>query len=255
MLFFPATTSFCLQVCALFLPGLGLTASAQDTILTRDGRTQEVKVLGANGSSVQAQVEAGTVAIPLARIVEVKMAAPPGVAAARAALAAGDLAKALAAAKSVVAAYRGLPAPWAQEAAGMLGDIHVAMNDLASAEAAYREYQKLYPGAAASGSARRSDIGLARIAIAKNDLAAAKQKLGPILARAGKESIVPPESGALYGQAFLLSGRIREAAGDPAGALEDYLRTVTLFPHDHAAVAEAQKRAGELRREHGVVVP
>jgi hypothetical protein len=39
------------------------------------------------------------------------------------------------------------------------------------------------------------------------------------------------------------------------GALEDYLRTVTLFYHDPSAVAAAQTRADAIRREQKVAVP
>jgi hypothetical protein len=39
------------------------------------------------------------------------------------------------------------------------------------------------------------------------------------------------------------------------GALEDYLRTVTIFHHDPASVAAAQERADALRKDRNVVVP
>jgi hypothetical protein len=48
---------------------------------------------------------------------------------------------------------------------------------------------------------------------------------------------------------------IKEQSGDLPGALEDYLRTVTIFPEDRVAAAVAQASADSLRREHGTTVP
>ena len=62
--------------------------------------------------------------------------------------------------------------------------------------------------------------------------------------------------GAAAGQACLLLGQIAEVAGDRAGALTHYLRTVTLFYQDRAAVAAAQKAADTLRAAHpGLIAP
>lgn len=222
-----------------------------DTITTKDGKTSTVKILGVSGSSVQVQVGAGSVGVPISSITQVTMAAPPEVANASAAFAAKDYPKALAATKSVIEKYKGLPADWAQSATAMLGDIYVAMNDYAHAEAAYRDFQKIYPGA---GSVQ-ADVGLARIAASKKDFATAKAKLAPILAQARKSKDVPPALAAAYSQAFLVSGQAREAAGDAEGALEDYVSTVAIFYQDRLAVAQAQERADALRKDKGVAVP
>ena len=45
-------------------------------------------------------------------------------------------------------------------------------------------------------------------------------------------------------------GKVKEAAGNLQGALEDYWRTVTLFYYDRVAVASAQERADALRAAH-----
>ena len=51
-------------------------------------------------------------------------------------------------------------------------------------------------------------------------------------------------------------GEIKENEGNLPGALEDYLRTVTLFYYDRVAVAAAQERADALRAAHPeVAVP
>ncbi|MEA3189379.1 MAG: hypothetical protein QOD99_3209 [Chthoniobacter sp.] len=227
------------------------TAPAQETITTRDGKTQEAKILSVSPAGVKIQMAAGSMSIPLANIASVKMAPPPEFAAGMTAYEAHDFQKALSNIKSVVDKYKGLPADWAQQASGMLGDIYVALNKLPEAEAAYSESQKLNPG----GGSVQAEIGLARIAVSKKDLAGAKQKIAPIVAKALQEKSVPKNLAAAYSQAFYVSGQVKEASGDFTGALEDYLRTVTLFPADRLAVNAAQERADAMRKEHGVAVP
>ncbi len=229
----------------------GFVAFAQDTITTRDGKTTQTKILGVTGSSVQVQVGGGSIGVPLASVVSVTMAAPSDFAAGVTAYEGKDYPKALASLKNVTDKYKGLPVDWAQQSTVMLGDIYVAMNRFADAEAAYRDYQKYYPGAGST----QADVGMARIAISKKDYATAKQKLEPILAQALKEKAVAKNIGPVYSNAFYLSGQIKEAGGDYTGALEDYLRTVTLFYHDRVAVNAAQERADAVRKEHGVAVP
>jgi tetratricopeptide (TPR) repeat protein len=241
----------------LFLCGAGtlfiliLARASADVITTVDNRRQEVKVVGVSGSNLQVQVGAGTLGIPLASIKEVQMAAPPELTQAQQAFAAKDYKRALVLAVQVTEKYKGIPADWAQLATGMIGDIYVAMNDLTKAEAAYKEYQRLYPG---SGSIQ-ADVGIARIAVSKKDFSMAKQKLEPLAAQALKERNVPRSHAFAFSQAFYILGQVKESEGNVTGALEDYLRTVTIFHHDPAAVSAAQERADALRKEHNVSVP
>jgi tetratricopeptide (TPR) repeat protein len=179
------------------------------------------------------------------------MPPPPELAQAQSAFAAKDYKRALALATQVADKFKGMPTDWAQLATGMTGDIHVAMNDLAKAEAAYKEFQRLYPG----GGSVQADVGIARIAASKKDFATARQKLEPIAAQALKEKIVPRNNAFAFSQAFLVLGQVKEAEGNATGALEDYLRTVTIFHHDPAAVSAAQERAAALRKEQKVAVP
>jgi len=60
---------------------------------------------------------------------------------------------------------------------------------------------------------------------------------------------------ASYSQTFYLLGQIAESQQDFPAALEDYLRTVTLFPADRLAVAHSKERADALRKEHSTTVP
>lgn len=225
-------------------------AFAQESITTKDGRTQPAKILGANGSSVNVQVGAGSIGIPLGNVASVTMAAPPEYAAALAAFEAKDYAKSLAAAKAVTEKYKGLPVEWAQQSAAMLGDLYVALERLPEAERAYQDFEKLYPG---TGSVL-ANVGMARIAFSKKDYESAKQRLAPILAQSVKEKSPPKALGPAYSQAFYLSGQLKESAGDYQGALEDYMNTVAVFYSDRLAVNAAQERADALRKDHAVTV-
>lgn len=240
------------QLLFLALAGtVPLTLLAQEKITFKDGRIQEAKIVGVVGSSVQVQVASGVVGVPLANVAQINMAAPPEVATALAAYEAKDFPKALAAANAVNEKFRGLPTAWAQQAASLVGDVYVAMNELPKAESAYRDFQKSYPGA---GSVV-ADVGLARIIFSKNDLAGAKQKLEPIAVQALQEKNPTATSAAAFGQAFYLLGQIAEADKAPAVALQNYLRTVVIFPNDQLAAARARERADVLRKDQAITVP
>jgi len=230
----------------------GSVAIAQDKITTRDGVTQDVKILAVNGPMIQVKIPAGTVSMQLNSIVRVVMAPPAEYTAAVAAFEAKDYAKALSGMSSVVARFKGLPTDWAQRATLMLGDIYVAQNDLPKAEAAYKEAQRIYP----SQGSVQTDVGMARIAVSKKDYAGAKAKLETITDQALKQPNIPAADAAAYSQAFYLLGQVEEAAGNFPDALQDYLRTVTLFYQDRIAAADAQEKADALRKAHpGIVVP
>ena len=245
---FPSHQLLFIAACLLCVPA----ALRSESITTRDGKTQEVKILSANGTSVQVKVGAGTVGIPMGSITQVNMAAPADYADAVAACESKDYKKALAAATAVAGKYKGLPTDWARRATLMVGDIYIAQNDPAKAEEAYKDFQKLYPGQ----DSTQLDVCTARLAVAKKDYAAAKQKLEPLAEQALQKESVPKADGIIYSQVFYLLGQVREAEGDFTGALQDYLRTVTLFCQDRPAVSAAQERADALRKAHtGLVVP
>lgn len=220
---------------------------------------QQGVVIGATPAGVQIRIGAQTITLGASMFDTFQMATPPEYAQGVQAYTTGDLAKALGAIRSVTDRYKGLPTPWAQAATSLLGDIYVASGDLPKAEAAYAEFKKLY-AAAAAGAVSTSEVGLARIAVAKKDLATAKAKLEPITTEALKDkSIVADSNKALaYSQAFLVSGQLKEEEGNLSGALEDYLRTVTIFYHDPTAVTAAQQKADAIRsrdKDHPVTVP
>jgi tetratricopeptide (TPR) repeat protein len=161
----------------------------------------------------------------------------------------GDAAKTLTVLKPLVDTFRGLPTTWAERASALLGEVYLAQDKVADAEAAFAAFQKAYPNAGAL-----ADIGLARLAVTKKDFAAAKAKLTPIVAEAAKVTLAGPGQSATYGQALYLMGMVRESEGDLPAALRDYLSAVTLFYEDGAVVAKAQERANVLI-EKKVIVP
>ena len=239
--------AFCFAV--FWLLSLNFGALAQDRVTTKDGKIQDTKILGSNGTSVQIQVGAGSIGIPLASVASVVMAAPPELASATTAYQAGENAKALPLAKAVAEKYKGLPTDWARKATSLVADIQVALGNLKDAEAAYRDYQRIYPG---SGTLQ-TDVGMARIAFARKNYDEAQKKLEPIATAALKEATPNPAFAAAYSQTFLLLGQIAEAQMQPDVALKNYLRTITLFSNDRSAVATAQEKADALRKKNPTV--
>jgi len=235
-------------VLTLFLLA-GSVGFAQDTVIMRTGAQQQFKVLGVSGTNVMVKTQFGEQGFPLNQVKEVRLAAvPPQFNAALTAFQAKDYAKALGILQPLMSKWRGLPAPWAEQGTAMLGDIQAELGDLAKAEAAYKHFQQLYPGSALA------DIGIAAMEVNKKEYAAAMKRLNPVTAKALEEKNVPYEKALAYSKAFYLSGQAKEAEGDLAGALEDYLRTVTLFYHDRASVALAQEKADALRKANETLI-
>jgi hypothetical protein len=237
--------------CALLLAS---GAAAQDVIIDAQGQARQVKVVGlsANGQTLEFLVGQGKLGLPLSQIKEVRLAAnPPEVAQAYQAYLAKDYAKAQVLMRGVMDKFRGIPALWAQQVSGMMVDIDLAQKDMAKAEADYAAFLKAYPA-----SGLQADVLAARMAVAKSNMDVAKAKLAPITDAALKEKSLAGTNAIAYSQAFLASGQVKEAEGNFNGALEDYLRTVTIFYHDRAAAAVAQERADALRKQHkDAVVP
>jgi tetratricopeptide (TPR) repeat protein len=226
-------------------------ALSQETITMRGGQTQQARILGVTASGVKIQVGEAEMVEPFSNIAEVTMGPPPEYSAAVAAYESGDLHRALALADFVATKYRGLPTDWAREAMRMAGDVYLALGEVPKAEAAYKDYQRAYPGA----GAEEANVGLASIDIANKDYSAASAKIQPLLEDALKQRNPPWATAALIGRAYYISGEIKAQSGDLPGALEDYLRTVTIFPEDRVAAAGAQAAADALRKEHGTSVP
>ncbi len=228
---------------------LASAARAQDVIITNDGQQRQVRVIGVSpsGQTLDFFVGQGQLGLPLSSVKEVRMNPPAEYGQAIGAYQAKDFAKALSLVKVVLTKFKGMPSWWAQQTTGMLGELYIALNDIPKAEAAYADFKRLY----ASGGSLQSEVGLSRIAVAKQDFETARQKIEPITDAALKEKVsAATATEVAYSQAFFVSGQIKEAAGNFQGALEDYLRTVTLFYYDRVAVASAQEHADALRAAH-----
>jgi tetratricopeptide (TPR) repeat protein len=222
---------------------------SQETITLRDGQVQPVHILGVTSTGLKVQVGQAEMVEPFANFTAVSMSPPPEFVAAQTAYESGDTQKALTLDSSVVANYRGLPTDWARDAMLMEGDLYLALSQAPKAEAAYKDYQVAYPGA----SPDEVTVGLAGVDIANNDYPSAGAKIGPFLDQALKQRNPPTAQAELYGRAFFISGKIKEHSGDFSGALQDYLRAVTIFPEDRVAAAGAQAAADNLRKEHATV--
>ena len=200
-------------------------------------------ILSADGKIVQFQTQAGSIGYPLATVESVTMPAPPEYNTAQQALAAKDTTKALQVARGVYEKYKGLPVDWAKVSALMVADSLINSGETDKAEAMYREFEQLYPG----GGGLQAKVGRARIAVAKKDLLSAKDTLASVTEEALKLKTVPRENAFAYSQAFYVMGLVNEADGKPQEALENYLRTVTIFYNDPNSRAAAQERADDLR--------
>ena len=75
---------------------------------------------------------------------------------------AGNAAGALAKLEPLTQKFSGLPTPWAERATSLLPELYISQGRAADAEIAFKNFQKLYPGAGSS-----SELLLARLAVAK----------------------------------------------------------------------------------------
>lgn len=246
----PRTHIFVAAVIATLI-GAASTASAQDAVVLKSGLTREGKIVGVSGGNVRLQIGASTAGIPLAEVTEIRMATPPEFDAAAAKLTSGDAKGALAGLQKLNDTFAGLPAPWAERAAAMLGDAKLATGDTAGAKQAYEQFSKTYPQATSL-----ANLGMARLAVDAGQYDEAAKLLEPVLAKSAETAFPSPADGPPLAQGHYLMGRVREAAGDKQAALEHYLTASTIFPFDANAATTAQARADALRGENpGLIAP
>ena len=216
---------------------------------------QEGRITGVQGDAILLTVPNGKTSVNLAQVIRVEAAAPPSYTTGLAAYNAGNYDKALADLRPLGDNFRGLPTEWARQTLATLGGLYLEKNDVAKAEAAFNDYRKYYPNA--PGNKLQLTVAQARLAFAKNNTPQARQALEAIVQSALKSPAeVTRGDGAEYGQAFYLLARLQERDNNFQGALEDYLRVVTLFYEDEAVTARAQKAADALRAAHkGLAAP
>ena len=223
---------------------------AQDVVVQKDQQRREGEILGVADGKLRIKIGPAETSLPIDQVASVVKAPPKAYDDALKMWQDGNANKALGLLRPIVETFRGLPADWAERASALLGDVYLSIGEVAAAETAFAEFTKAYPNAKSL-----SDIGLARLAVARKDFASAKSKLTSVVAEA--ESVIPTPAGkrATFGQAFYLMGIIHENEGAYPEALRDYLSAVTLFPDDKAVVAKAQERADFLIKEKQVIVP
>ena len=216
---------------------------------------QEGRITGVQGDAILLTVPNGQTSVPLSQVASVEASAPPAYATGMAAYNAGNYDKALSDLRPVGDGFRGLPLDWAQQTLAALGSMYLEKNAVAKAEAAFNDYRKYYPNA--PGNRLQLGGAQARIAFAKNNAPQARQALEAITQAALKAPAeVTRSDGAAYGQAFYLTARLQERENNFQGALENYLRVITLFYQDAALADRAQKGADNLRAAHkGLSVP
>ncbi len=245
-----------LCVCSVTtVPGARAQELAARVYLQGNPTPQEGRITGVQGDAILLTVPNGTTSIPLAQVARVEAAAPPTFTTGMAAYNAANYDKALADLRPIGSTFRGLPTDWAQQTLTALGNIYLEKNDVAKAEAAFNDYRRYYPKV--PGNQLQFSIAQARIAFAKNNATQARQALEAITQAALKAPAeVTRGDGAAYGQAFYLLARLQEGEKNYQGALENYLRVVTLFYQDGSVVVRAQKGADDLRAAHkGLSVP
>lgn len=234
----------------LILAAGSLICRAQDVVVQKnDGLAREGQILGVKAGVIRIKVGPAETGIPMANVASVTMAPPKAYTDAMALWQKGDTAKTLPILVPLVENFNGLPTKWAERASALLGEVYLAASQTDKAEAAFADFQKLYPAAGSS-----ADVGLARLAIAKKDFEGARVKLVPIVEKAKATKFPDSSTSAVYGQALFLLGQVQEASAENAEALENYLLAVTLFHEDQAVVAKATERANALK-EKSVIVP
>ncbi|HEY5894116.1 MAG TPA: hypothetical protein VIT91_12890 [Chthoniobacterales bacterium] len=229
-----------------------LATHAQDSILQTNGTVRQGQIVRVARGSAMIKIGAGEVGVPFAQISQIQMATPAPATRGLQLQEAGKVSDAIAALKPVVEQFGGLPTEWAQQATAALGDLYLSQNNMKEAAAAYSKFKALYPGA---GLSLQADVGMARIAAADGKNAQARATLEPVVATALTKADVSKAESAAFGQAYYTLGSLDEKDGKFAEALQNYLRTVTIFYADRATAARAQERADALRKAHPVAVP
>jgi TolA-binding protein len=227
-----------------------LAGWAQDTLVLTNGQRREGQVLGVTEGRIKFKSGPAETSLPLEQVSSVLMAPPQTFEQALTTWKTGDAAKTLPILKPLVQNFIGLPAPWVQRAAALLGEVLLESGDTAGAEAAFSNFQKFYPNATG-----QAEIGLARLAVEKKNFDEAATKLAPIVESAKKTLLAESGKSAELGQACYLMGTVLENQGKYPEAMEHYLLAVTVFYEDPVVSAKAQARADSLAKEKNASVP
>lgn len=243
-----------IPVLALFLVS-PMTLSAQDSVTLKNGQRREGKITGLSGGNIRLAISAqgaGTVesSVPLAEAKSVNMEAPADWNKARELWEKGQAAETARILTPLVGSFLGLPVPWVKQAAVLLVDARLETGDDAGAEKVLADFAAAYPDADDLTPLLR-----AKLAIKRNNFVGAKPLLAPLVEQGSQTKLADSSQSVTYGQAFYMMGLIHEQEGNLPAALQDYLRTTTLFFEDAATTAKAKERADILINEKNIVVP
>jgi predicted Zn-dependent protease len=243
-----------------------LTASAALALVLTSLTAQEDVVVLVTGDAIQGEVVRvadGNISIqmgaagqrvtatrPLSQIRSVTKDPPAAFDQAIAEWQKGDAASAKQKITPLVETFLGLPTTWARRAALLLADAQIETGDVAGATQSLQAFEAAYPD-----SSDMAALTKAKIAIAGQNFAEAKNLLAPIVAKGEQTRLADSAESVTFGQAFYLMGQIREAEGAHSEALQDYLRTSTLFFEDSVVASRAEERANFLVTEKNAVVP
>jgi len=222
-----------------------IPASGQDVLVLTNGQRREAKITGIDGDKIKFKAGPVESSLPLAQIQSVTMEAPKEFQQALEKWQAGDAAGTLKILTPLVTTFRKVPAPWAELASALLGEVLIANGDVAGAEKAFADFQAAYPQA--TGLA---DLGLALLAIEKGDFTAADAKARPVAEQARKTLLADSAKGAEFGQALYIMGAVEENAGNLPEALDNYLLVTTVFYSDAATADKARQRAEALAKKN-----
>ena len=226
---------------------------AQDVIVQKDGQRREGEITGfkadAKGDAIRIKIGPVETVVPIANVQSVEKAAPADFEVASELWRAGNAGGALAKLEPLTQKFSGLPTPWAERATSLLPELYISQGRAADAETAFKNFQKLYPGAGSS-----SELLLARLAMAKKDFVTARSKLTPIVEAAKKTKLPAGTDAVAMSQALCLMGEIQEGAGEKSEALGNYLLVTTIFKNDPSSATRAATCAEALEKEK-VIVP
>jgi len=222
----------------------------QDVVVLKDKSVREGQITSVSSGNVRIKIGPAEVAVPLAQVSTVSMAPPADFEKIQAIARTGDAAKTLPPLKALVDKFAGLPTDWAKTSTAMLGSVYLDLGNFMEAEKAFGDFQAAYPD-----DSNMADVGLAELAIKKDDLAGARAKLEPIVGEARSIKMAGTGKNATYGDALFLMGQLQEKEGSLPEALENYLLVVTVFSGNPDTTPKAQARADFLEKEKKVLVP
>ena len=223
----------------------------EDTVYLKAGDPQKGQIIGADGVNLLLEITIGSgkgkVPIPLANIQKVEMAVPTELRS----LAKSDPAAIITALEPLVKKFKGVPVDWIVDAMGTLADAYTSTGKMEESKALYAQVEQLFPG---SKYLIKANVGKAKGLFAAGNLDEALKQLEPLIELADKTAAPTSEEGRLYGEAFLVKGRILEKKNDLEGALESYLTTITSFYQNVDVVSQAEEQAKKLRSQNPQLV-